>query len=142
MDGTSQRISQRIAEVYRASSGRVLARLIRVFGGDFQLAEEGLHDAFEAALVQWAEGGMPDEPGAWILRTARNKATDRLRRRTRLASMLAENPIEPPGGSVAPSPDEQRNTDRRERTQHEPPVVQSDLHGASGRRLHVDASDD
>ena len=55
-------LSDRIATVYREESGRVLARLIRVLGGDFQLAEEGLHDAFEAALTQWGEGGVPAEP--------------------------------------------------------------------------------
>ena len=83
-------LSQRIAEVYREESGRVLARLIRVLGGDFQLAEEGLHDAFEAALVQWAAEGVPPQPRAWVLRTARNKAIDRLRRRVRLEEKLAE----------------------------------------------------
>jgi RNA polymerase sigma-70 factor (ECF subfamily) len=83
-------LSERIASVYRDESGRVLARLIRVLGGDFQLAEEGLHDAFEAALTQWAEGGVPAEPRAWILRAARNKAIDRLRRRVRLEEKLQE----------------------------------------------------
>ncbi len=82
-------VSERIAAVYREESGRVLARLIRVLGGDFQLAEEALHDAFEAALLQWPEGGVPAEPRAWILRAARNKAIDRLRRRTRLEEKLA-----------------------------------------------------
>ncbi|MFT3771406.1 MAG: sigma-70 family RNA polymerase sigma factor [Minicystis sp.] len=83
-------VAEHIASVYREESGRVLARLIRVLGGDFQLAEEGLHDAFEAALVQWPEAGVPDEPRAWILRAARNKAIDRLRRRARLEEKLAE----------------------------------------------------
>ena len=83
-------LSEQIALVYREESGRVLARLIRVLGGDFQLAEEGLHDAFEAALTQWADEGVPPEPRAWILRTARNKAIDRLRRRVRLEEKLAQ----------------------------------------------------
>jgi RNA polymerase sigma-70 factor (ECF subfamily) len=83
-------LSEKIAAVYRDESGRVLARLIRLMGGDFQLAEEGLHDAFEAALTRWAEEGVPPEPRAWILRTARNKAIDRLRRRVRLEEKLAE----------------------------------------------------
>jgi RNA polymerase sigma-70 factor (ECF subfamily) len=82
-------VSERVASVYREESGSILARLIRVLGGDFQLAEEGLHDAFEAALVQWTEGGIPAEPRAWILRAARNKAIDRLRRRVRLEEKLA-----------------------------------------------------
>lgn len=83
-------LSDRISAVYREESGRILARLIRVLGGDFQLAEEGLHDAFEAALVQWSEDGVPAEPRAWILRAARNKAIDRLRRRVRLEEKLQE----------------------------------------------------
>jgi RNA polymerase sigma-70 factor (ECF subfamily) len=83
-------VSERVAAVYRESSGRVLARLIRVLGGNFELAEEGLHDAFEAALAQWDVEGVPDEPHAWVLKTARNKAIDRLRRRVRLEEKLAE----------------------------------------------------
>jgi RNA polymerase sigma-70 factor, ECF subfamily len=83
-------MSGQIAAIYREESGRVLARLIRVLGGDFELAEEGLHDAFEAALTHWGAGGVPPEPRAWILRTARNKAIDRLRRRVRLEEKLAQ----------------------------------------------------
>lgn len=83
-------VSQRIASIYRADSGRVLARLIRLLGGDFQLAEEALHDAFEAALTQWPGGEAPGNPRAWILRAARYKAIDRIRRRARLEEKLAE----------------------------------------------------
>jgi RNA polymerase sigma-70 factor (ECF subfamily) len=83
-------VEARIAAVYREESGRVLSRLIRVLGGDFQLAEEALHDAFEAALGQWPASGVPDEPRAWILRAARNKAIDRLRRRVRFEEKIAE----------------------------------------------------
>jgi RNA polymerase sigma-70 factor, ECF subfamily len=84
------RLAQRIASIYREESGSVLSRLIRVLGGDFQLAEEGLHDAFEAALTQWPEDGVPDQPRAWLLRAARNKAIDRLRRQARLAEKIEE----------------------------------------------------
>src|ERR1700749_679044 len=94
-------LSDRIATVYRQESGRILARLIRVLGGDFQLAEEGLHDAFEAALTQWAEDGVPPGPRAWILRTARNKAIDRLRRRIRLEEKLAQIALEEEAIDVA-----------------------------------------
>jgi RNA polymerase sigma-70 factor, ECF subfamily len=83
-------VPERIASVYREESGRVLSRLIRVLGGDFELAEEALHDAFEAALVQWPEDGIPDEPRAWILRAARNKAIDKVRRRASLEAKLDE----------------------------------------------------
>ncbi|MFO0755766.1 MAG: sigma-70 family RNA polymerase sigma factor [Byssovorax sp.] len=72
--------SARIAAIYREDSGRILARLIRIFGGNFDLAEEALHEAFSAALVQWPSEGMPESPRGWILRAARNKAIDRIRR--------------------------------------------------------------
>src|SRR5438874_534923 len=58
----------------------MLASLIRVVR-DFTLAEEALQEAFEAALVQWPERGTPDNPVAWLMSTARNKASDQLRRR-------------------------------------------------------------
>jgi RNA polymerase sigma-70 factor, ECF subfamily len=106
-------VSTRIAAVYRESSGRVLARLIRVLGGDFQLAEEALHDAFEAAVAQWPEEGVPDEPRAWILRAARNKAIDRLRRRVRLEEKLAEiTPSEEPSFEIEESADDPVGDDR------------------------------
>lgn len=66
--------------VYREESGRLLATLIRTLG-DFDLAEEALHEAFTAALVAWPEGSVPDSPRAWLLATARRKAVDVLRRR-------------------------------------------------------------
>lgn len=87
-------LPQQIAAIYREESGRVLGRIIRLFGGDFQLAEEAVHDAFEAALVQWQEEGVPSVPRAWLLRTARNKAVDRLRRKVRLDEKLAALAIE------------------------------------------------
>ena len=71
-----------IEHVYREESGRILATLIRVVG-DFDLAEEVMHDAFAAALEQWPGHGMPDNPRAWVLATARHKAIDRLRRDVR-----------------------------------------------------------
>ena len=74
---------ERIASIYREESGRVLARLIRLFGGDFDVAEEALHEAFEAALAQWPAEGIPETPRAWLLRTARNKA-----RKSRVRSFL------------------------------------------------------
>ena len=98
-------VTTQIAALYREESGRVLARLIRVLGGDFQLAEEGLHDAFEAALTQWTTEGVPPEPRAWILRTARNKAIDRLRRRVRLEEKLAQIAVEEEAIDVGPEAD-------------------------------------
>ncbi len=71
-----------IESLYRAESGRILATLIRLVG-DFDLAEEVMHDAFAAALEQWPGGGVPQNPRAWLVSTARHKAIDRLRRDAR-----------------------------------------------------------
>jgi RNA polymerase sigma-70 factor, ECF subfamily len=73
-------VSQDVEHVFRAESGRVLATLIRHLGGDFELAEDALQDAFAVALATWPRDGAPGNPGAWITTTARRKAIDRLRR--------------------------------------------------------------
>src|SRR6266849_3106607 len=78
-----------IEEIFRVEHGRILATLIRVLG-DFDVAEEALQEAFEAALEQWPAAGMPDNPVAWLIGTARHKAIDRLRRRARLAQKQDE----------------------------------------------------
>jgi RNA polymerase sigma-70 factor (ECF subfamily) len=78
-----------VEAVYRAESRRVLATLIRLLG-DFDLAEEALHDAFAAALKRWPEGGVPDRPRAWLVSTGRFKAVDALRRRARWDARQAE----------------------------------------------------
>src|SRR5438105_4574104 len=65
--------------IYREEFGRILATLIRLLG-DFDIAEEAAHDAFAAALEQWPREGVPHEPRAWIVSTARHKAIDRMRR--------------------------------------------------------------
>jgi RNA polymerase sigma-70 factor (ECF subfamily) len=77
-----------IAAVYRSDWGRIVAVLIRLVG-DFDVAEEAAQEAFAAAVAQWRSAGVPQAPRAWILQTARHKAVDRLRRRTRLAEKLA-----------------------------------------------------
>ena len=68
--------------VYRADSRRVLATLIRLLG-DFDRAEEAMHDAFTAAVEQWPRDGLPDNPRAWLVSTGRFKAIDGMRRRAR-----------------------------------------------------------
>jgi RNA polymerase sigma-70 factor (ECF subfamily) len=68
--------------VYRSDSRQVFATLIRLLG-DFDLAEEALHDAFKAALEQWPRDGVPANPRAWLVSTGRFKAIDAIRRRTR-----------------------------------------------------------
>ena len=72
--------------IYRAESRRVFATLIRLLG-DFDLAEEALHDAFRAALEQWPRDGIPANPRAWLVSAGRFKAIDGIRRRSRFDSM-------------------------------------------------------
>jgi RNA polymerase sigma-70 factor (ECF subfamily) len=73
-----------VDRLFRQEQGRAVAILIRVLG-DFDLAEEAVQEAFAVALERWPRDGVPDNPGAWITTTARNKAIDRLRREKRLA---------------------------------------------------------
>jgi RNA polymerase sigma-70 factor (ECF subfamily) len=75
--------------VYRADSRRVLATLIRLLG-DFDRAEEALHDAFMAALERWPRDGLPANPRAWLVSTGRFKAIDALRRRARFDASQGE----------------------------------------------------
>ncbi len=72
--------------IYRAESRRVLASLIRLLG-DFDLAEEALHEAFRAAMEQWPEAGIPANPRAWLVSAGRFKAIDQLRRLRRFQSL-------------------------------------------------------
>ncbi|MBW4565047.1 MAG: RNA polymerase sigma factor [Mojavia pulchra JT2-VF2] len=81
-------VTQAIASIYRAEWGRIIATLIRLVG-DFDVAEEAAQEAFSVALNQWQSKGIPDLPCAWIIKTARYKAIDRLRRRTRLKEKLS-----------------------------------------------------
>ena len=78
-----------VENVYRTESRRVLATLIRLLG-DFDLAEEALHDAFAAAVEQWPRDGVPGNPGAWLVSAGRFKAIDRARRRARFDGSLTE----------------------------------------------------
>ena len=79
----------KVEAVYRSDSRRVLATLIRLLG-DFDLAEEALHDAFTTALDQWQREGLPANPAAWLVSTGRFKAIDGLRRRARFDDSQAE----------------------------------------------------
>ncbi|MEX0729417.1 MAG: RNA polymerase sigma factor [Aquisalimonadaceae bacterium] len=78
-----------VEEVYQEESRRVLATLIRLLG-EFERAEEALHDAFTAALEQWPRDGVPANPRAWLVSTGRFKAIDRLRRNARFAALVTE----------------------------------------------------
>ena len=82
----SDSINDTISSVYLAESRRVLATLIRLLG-DFDAAEEALHDAFRTALEQWPRDGVPSNPRAWLVSTGRFKAIDRIRRGKRFAAL-------------------------------------------------------
>ena len=90
---------QAVEDVYRSDWGRIVASLIRLFN-DFEMAEECAQEAFAAAVDQWRESGIPDNPRAWIIQTARHKAIDRIRRRTRFAEAADSIAASPLGRSV------------------------------------------
>jgi len=99
--------------VYRGESGRILATLIRLLG-DFDLAEDAMQDAFAVALDRWAKDGVPDNPRAWLVSTARHKAIDALRRRARFDASqekIAEQ-LETQSIAVATLDDESLEDDR------------------------------
>jgi RNA polymerase sigma-70 factor, ECF subfamily len=77
-----EQIRELLDSLYRVDSGRILATLIRLLG-DFDLAEEAMHEAFAAALSLWPTSGVPGNPRPWLISTARFKAIDTLRRRAR-----------------------------------------------------------
>src|SRR3954464_12287308 len=79
---STEQIREMLDSLYREESGRILATLIRLLG-DFDLAEESMHEAFAAALSLWPTNGVPDNPRPWLISTARFKAIDTLRRRAR-----------------------------------------------------------
>ncbi|HET9201502.1 MAG TPA: sigma-70 family RNA polymerase sigma factor, partial [Dehalococcoidia bacterium] len=76
---------QSVERVFREEWGRILAGLIRHCGGNFELAEDAMQDAFAVAIERWPRDGVPSNPGAWITTAARRKAIDRLRREQNLA---------------------------------------------------------
>jgi RNA polymerase sigma-70 factor (ECF subfamily) len=79
---STEQIRELLDSLYREDSGRILATLIRLLG-DFDLAEEAMHEAFAAALSLWPSSGVPGNPRPWLISTARFKAIDTLRRRAR-----------------------------------------------------------
>src|SRR5204863_9097670 len=79
--------SAAVDSLYRSDWGRIVATLIRLVR-DFDVAEEAAQEAFAAAVDQWRVSGIPEFPRAWIIQTARHKAIDRIRRRTRFAEKL------------------------------------------------------
>ena len=88
-DHNNPRVRNIVENVYRTESRRVLATLIRLLG-DFDSAEEALHDAFALAVEQWSRDGMPDNPRAWLVSAGRFKAIDSLRRRSTFGESQAQ----------------------------------------------------
>jgi RNA polymerase sigma-70 factor (ECF subfamily) len=99
--------------VYRSESRQVLATLIRLLG-DFDAAEEALHEAFAAAVEQWARDGVPANPRAWLVSTGRFKAIDAMRRRARFDASLTDlaKHLEVTTSEAEPSDDEPVEDDR------------------------------
>jgi RNA polymerase sigma-70 factor (ECF subfamily) len=88
-EDSATRLRELVDDVYRSDSRQVLATLIRLLG-DFDAAEEALHDAFAVAVEQWARDGIPANPRAWLVSTGRFKAIDGMRRRARFDASLTE----------------------------------------------------
>jgi RNA polymerase sigma-70 factor (ECF subfamily) len=83
----SAQIREQVDAIYGAESRRIFATLIRLLG-DFDLAEDALHEAFRVAIEQWPRDGLPPNPRAWLVSTGRFKAIDSLRRRARFDNSL------------------------------------------------------
>ena len=96
-----QLVQKTVEEVYLAESRRVLATLIRLLG-EFDLAEEAMHDAFASAVEQWSRDGIPANPRAWLVSAGRFKAIDVIRRRTRFDASLPKLAIRP---ETSPDPE-------------------------------------
>src|SRR5262250_3575248 len=86
LETTAESARNKVDAIYRSDSRHVLATLIRLLG-DFDAAEEALHDAFRAALEQWPRDGVPGNPRAWLVSTGRFKAIDGIRRRSRFTGL-------------------------------------------------------
>src|ERR1700723_4636653 len=85
---TAEQVREKVDSVYRSESRRIFATLIRLLG-DFELAEDALHDAFSAALERWPKEGVPANPRAWLVSAGRFKAIDAIRRRARFDATQA-----------------------------------------------------
>jgi RNA polymerase sigma-70 factor (ECF subfamily) len=114
---STAQIRELLDSLYRVDSGRILATLIRLLG-DFDLAEEAMHEAFAAALDTWPEAGVPDNPRPWLISTARFKAINGMRRRARFDSaqkdlaLYLEAQISAAPTGEAPHEDEEIEDDR------------------------------
>jgi RNA polymerase sigma-70 factor (ECF subfamily) len=111
LDGpaTSANLGRQVGDLYRAEGRRIFASLIRLLG-DFDLAEEALQEAFQAALERWPTEGVPAQPRSWLVSTGRFKAIDRLRRRARFQSTPELEAVA--GAAPPPGPDDAIADDR------------------------------
>src|SRR5208282_530654 len=112
-DNNAEQVRERVDTVYKAESRRIFATLIRLLG-DFELAEDALHDAFRAALEHWPREGVPANPRTWLISTGRFKAIDALRRRARFDAWqgaIAEQ-LHPDAGGATAADDESIEDDR------------------------------
>jgi RNA polymerase sigma-70 factor, ECF subfamily len=96
-----EEITRIVDDIYRSESRRVLATLIHLLG-DFDRAEEAMHDAFTAAVEQWPQKGVPANPRAWLVSAGRFKAIDAMRRRARFDASLEDLPQHPTGPAFEP----------------------------------------
>jgi len=112
-ENDAERVRASVNAVYHTESRRILATLIRLLG-DFDLAEDALHDAFAAALERWPQDGVPGNPRAWLVSTGRFKAIDAMRRRSRFdASQQAITEQLETGSKVAAVEDDESVEDDR-----------------------------
>jgi RNA polymerase sigma-70 factor, ECF subfamily len=95
-ENSEENIREVLDEIYRTESRRILATLIRLLG-DFDIAEDAMHDAFSAAIEAWQKGGMPANPRAWLISVGRFKAIDQIRHHSRF-----ETPLDPTGEEITP----------------------------------------
>ena len=112
-ENAAERVCEIVDAVYRAESRRVLATLIRLLG-DFELAEDALHDGFKAALEQWPKDGVPANPRAWLVSAGRFKAIDAMRRRARFDASQAAlvDPLDAEASDAVRRDDEGVENDR------------------------------
>ncbi len=108
-----EQVRESLDSIYRAESGYILATLIRLLG-EFDLAEEAMHDAFAAALERWPQAGVPANPRAWVVSAGRFKAIDALRRRARFdaAQEMIAAQLEIESGAAATGDDGSVEDDR------------------------------
>src|SRR5210317_357046 len=98
----TEHIAQILDDLYRKESRRVFATLIRLLG-DFDLAEDAMHDAFRIALEQWGATGIPRNPGACLISTGRFTAIDKIRRQSRFEMLPDQYDRQPESDTVDPS---------------------------------------